>query len=206
MQNLDELWSRAGARSVAGVTYQVAVSVHLLVLGRAQVLPVSVITPEGFEDVDCTLVDGSRLLVQVKDRAAGGGLLSTPEVLSIVRRNQEMLDREQNMKLVIVTDAQLAKGLQETGWNQPLGADLASQLKVEDGTADLFNRTHIVRFVWDIGQRSVIELARIFSLPPAVAGLVHAVLLSDLATVTSDQRSPPRYWNLSLSNLQGSPI
>ncbi|HEV7670248.1 MAG TPA: hypothetical protein VGS22_17150 [Thermoanaerobaculia bacterium] len=145
-------------------------------------------TPEGFEDIDCVLTNGSRLLVQAKDRAAGEGQLAISEILSIVRRNREMLGREQETKLLIATDAQLPNGLSETGWDDPIGTDTASQLNMEAGLVDLFSRTHIVRFAWDIGQKSVTELGAVFDLPLAVAGLIHAVLLKDLSSVTSNQR------------------
>src|SRR5829696_7091164 len=65
--DLDTLWQarRQGSRNVAGVTFQVAVTAELLVAGRvgAPGSPnVSRVVPEGFEDVDCDLQDGRRLL------------------------------------------------------------------------------------------------------------------------------------------------
>src|SRR5215218_3689575 len=70
--DLDELWQRvrAGAATVAGVRYQLAVSAFLLAGARSH-LELQELTPEGLEDVDCRLNGGSRLLVQAKDRAAG---------------------------------------------------------------------------------------------------------------------------------------
>jgi hypothetical protein len=68
---LDELWQRirAGAATVAGVRYQLAVSAFLLAGARGQ-LELQELTPEGLEDVDCRLSDDAPLLVQAKDRAA----------------------------------------------------------------------------------------------------------------------------------------
>ena len=64
---------RQGARNVAGVRWQVAVSVHLLVAGRAGALPFASITPEGFEDADFRHVDGTATFAQMKELGAGAG-------------------------------------------------------------------------------------------------------------------------------------
>lgn len=68
----DDLWAdlRQGARNVACVTWQVAVLVHLLVLARAGDLPVASVTPEVFEDLDCTSADGTGTFVQMKEVSA----------------------------------------------------------------------------------------------------------------------------------------
>src|SRR5829696_2000723 len=74
--DLDVLWAslRQGARNVAGVTFQVAVTADLLVAGRARPpnFPrIARVVPEGFEDIDCVLQDDRRLLVQTKERGPG---------------------------------------------------------------------------------------------------------------------------------------
>jgi hypothetical protein len=67
---------RQGARNVAGVRWQVAVTAHLLVLGHAGQLPFVHFTPEGLEDVDCHDADGNQTLVQMKELGAGAGHLT----------------------------------------------------------------------------------------------------------------------------------
>jgi hypothetical protein len=67
--NLAELFAqlRSGAANVAGVDFQVSLSVMLLSAGRTGSvvgLPVVAVSPEAFEDIDCHLADGSRLLIQ----------------------------------------------------------------------------------------------------------------------------------------------
>jgi hypothetical protein len=62
--DLDELWLRvrSGAANVAGVRYQLAVTVYSLAGARAS-LGMTELSPEGLEDIDCHLVGGMRLLV-----------------------------------------------------------------------------------------------------------------------------------------------
>ena len=56
--NLEQEWSRAGTNNVAGVTFQVAVTASLLIEARASQLPLTRVTPEGFEDIDVHFTDG----------------------------------------------------------------------------------------------------------------------------------------------------
>jgi hypothetical protein len=70
--NLEELFAqlRSGAANVAGVDFQVSLSVMLRSAGRAgSVVGLSVVavSPEGFEDVDCHLADESRLLSRARN-------------------------------------------------------------------------------------------------------------------------------------------
>jgi hypothetical protein len=85
----DELFAslRSGAANVAGVSYQIAVSALLLASGRANTVPglqISSVCPEGFEDVDCQLDDGSLLLVQTKERGPGARAIANAELAEII--------------------------------------------------------------------------------------------------------------------------
>lgn len=201
--NLDHGWSRAGARTVAGVTYQVAVTAHLLVLGRAGEPAVVSVVPEGDEDIDCTLFDGTRLFVQAKDRAAGDAVFALGDVASVICHARDVLRSHSDARLALVTNATLGGGISETGWQQTLAealtpdeaAVLAKRVD-RDGSdgdeasrgAELLARTHVVRMKWGVASETDLLLAERFKLPPAVARLVRASLVADVAGIASDQR------------------
>ncbi len=93
---LEELFAslRSGAANVAGVSYQVAVSALLLASGRAATvpgLPVSAVRPEGLEDIDCLLNDGSLLLVQTKERGPGARSIAVAELADIIAHAAQAL-------------------------------------------------------------------------------------------------------------------
>src|SRR4051812_15979645 len=81
---LDQLWSRlrAGAANIAGVRYQLAVTTWLLV--HDQELSVVEVMPEGLEDADCRLADGTMLFVQTKERGAGLATLGRAAVAEAI--------------------------------------------------------------------------------------------------------------------------
>ena len=68
---------RQGARNVAGVSYQIAVTADLLVQARTGQLRLGQLVPEGYEDIDCLYREGGRLYVQTKD-VGGGGAAPSP--------------------------------------------------------------------------------------------------------------------------------
>ncbi len=94
-RTLEELFAslRSGAANVAGVSHQVAVSALLLAAGRAGApgLRVSAVRPEGLEDVDCVLDDGSLLLVQTKERGPGTRAIAIAELAEIIAHSAEAL-------------------------------------------------------------------------------------------------------------------
>jgi hypothetical protein len=195
---LEADWSRAGARTVAGITYQLAVTAHLLVAGRCGQLPLIAVVPEGHEDIDCEMADGSLLLVQAKERLAGAGCLTLSEVATAVRHALPRLIGDPAVRLVIVTDAAPGQGVAVTGWDTALASCLSGvELGVLAKAIDImppdilwgvFGRVHLVRLDWHVASWSARLLGDCFELVPAVAGLVRASLFEDLAAVTSDQR------------------
>jgi len=90
--DLDELWLRvrSGAANVAGVRYQLAVTVYLLAGARAS-LGITELSPEGLEDIDCRLAGGERLLVQAKERAGGDARLGPSELRAAIEHAAEAL-------------------------------------------------------------------------------------------------------------------
>src|SRR5690625_337048 len=69
-----------GARYIAGVTWQIAVTAHLLLASRVGDLPFARLTPEGYEDIDCVSADGLLTLVQIKEKGAGAGRMAAAAV------------------------------------------------------------------------------------------------------------------------------
>jgi hypothetical protein len=191
-------WSRAGARTVAGITYQLAVTAYLVVAGRCRQLPLIAVMPEGHEDIDCEMADGSLLMVQAKERLAGAGCLTVGEVATAVRHALPRLIGDPAARLAIVTDAAPGQGVAVTGWDTALASCLSGrELEVLAKAVDImpphiarvvFGRVHLVRLGWDVASWSARLLGDCFDLVPAVAGLVRASLFEDLAAVTSDQR------------------
>ncbi len=57
---------RHGARNVAGVRYQLAVTALLLAESRRRVLPFVELVPEGFEDIDCLDSESTHWLVLIR--------------------------------------------------------------------------------------------------------------------------------------------
>src|SRR2546430_1539592 len=147
---LQELFAslRTGAATVAGVSYQTAVSVLLLACGRAATvpgLPVCAVRPEGLEDIDCLLDDGSLLLVQAKDRGPGARAIAVAELADIIAHAAPALrfttrpvatnrdgqgSEEQPVdpanappppsRFAVVTDGRVGSSLPSTGWSVSL--------------------------------------------------------------------------------------
>jgi len=153
-RTLEELFAslRSGAANVAGVSYQVAVSALLLAAGRAGApgLRVSAVRPEGLEDVDCVLDDGSLLLVQTKERGPGARAIAIAELAEIIAHSAEALrltdsqapgdagDAAQTSpgsaglvagqvsRFAVVTDGRFGGSLPETGWMTSLADKLTA--------------------------------------------------------------------------------
>lgn len=194
-------WSRKGASTVAGVTYQVAMTARLLVAGAVCELPIFSVTPEGDEDVDCELNDGARLLVQTKDRA-GEDRVTVARVSDVLIHALAALDRSPSSRLALVTSGELGSGLSASGWEKPITDQLtADQIeiirrslnsKLGRSGEEYLSRFHIIRESWDLGWRTTDALSRKFDVPLGIAQLIHSRLLEDIALVASNQRSRAR--------------
>lgn len=152
----DEL--RTGAANVAGVTFQVALSAFLLATGRAgndPGLPVIAVRPEGFEDVDCQLANGTWLFVQAKERGLDARNIAAAELAEILAHAAQALrltEREMKLEreeagdeegsaaiatsdgsrtgsgdchLAVVTNGAFGSSLPVTSWSRTLEAALA---------------------------------------------------------------------------------
>ncbi|MDQ3963587.1 MAG: hypothetical protein M3277_06720 [Actinomycetota bacterium] len=200
--DLYALWDerRAGARNVAGVTYQIAVTAHLLVAGRAKTLPVVAVTPEGLEDVDCDLDpsswDASRLFVQSKERAEGDASLGIADIADFLAHALEGVANDRAARLALITDAAFGTDIRESGWTEtawetltPEGVQRLRPLLPETIELEaVLRRTHLVRLPFDLAAEVTLTLASTFDVAPVVGGLALARLVQDLSDVAAGQR------------------
>ena len=198
-QTPSELWGslRQGARNVAGVRYQLAVTAHLLAESRAGVLPFVGLVPEGYEDIDCLDRDALRWLVQAKEVGAGAGRFTAGSVAEVIAHAGPAAHGE--TRIVAVTDAQLGGQIVETGWTRSIadtpGFDVDSVVDAvmtrgltrSDAEA-LVARSHVVRLPWNTAPLTTLSIAGTYTVAPAVAAIATSRLLEDLATVAADQR------------------
>jgi hypothetical protein len=203
------LWQRvrAGAATVAGVRYQLAVSAFLLAGARSH-LELQELTPEGLEDVDCRLTDGAPLLVQAKDRAAGAGRFGIAELRAALEHAKDALRLSPNARFAVITDAEFTAGLSETSFHRSVaealpdpaarlleGRDRAEAAELRSALA----RTHLVRLEWlDVHDAARQRIAASYALPPAVAALAYVSLLEQLSATASEQRQRQREGALRL--------
>ena len=209
-----EAWQRLrqGARNVAGVTYQLAVTVDVLVAGvaaRPGHPSVISVLPEGLEDIDLNLFGGGKLFVQAKERAPGSQNLGASAVAEVVvHAALNMLAAGElggSARIGLVTDCTLAAGLVPTGWaatvldtTAPAAlVSLEEAVKERLTTAgvdptlsrDLLRRTSIVYRPWNHSDETRNDLARAYSVEPAVAWLAFTVLIERVARLAAEQRS-----------------
>lgn len=210
---LDELWAslRQGSRNVAGVTWQIAVSVDILVASYAGQLAFSTITPEGLEDIDCEHFDGSKTYVQVKEVAAGKGRLTTANVADVLS-HAESSARGSNIALV--TDGTLGSGLKFTGWDDFLATqegkpveDVVSALEGRGFTAkqarDIVARSRIIHLPWRLRDQTEHTLAVSANIHPTVASYAVSRLNESLSSGAANQRSrtPTNAIRLTISEI-----
>jgi hypothetical protein len=199
---LDDLWDdlRQGSRNVAGVNWQVAVSVHLLVLARVGDLPIASMTPEGFEDLDCIAADGTRTFVQTKEASGGEGRLTASDVGDVLKHAE---DAARGAQIVLVTDGELGSGLGFTGWDgflsgQPPAAvdSVVSILRARgfDGPTarGVVARSRVVRLPWRLRDLTERRLADVFGAHPTVAAFVVDLLCAEVAASAANQRAVAR--------------
>lgn len=192
-------WSRQGARNVAGVTYQVAVSAYLLILGRAGRLPITSVTPEGTEDVDCACADGSSLFVQAKERGDGAGVLTCAEIAQVLDHAIPALEVRERSQFILVTNARLGSDFTFTGWASTISEVFLDEKRetlllsltdrVQAERADLLRRSHLVSVERQLEMQATQLLSSVYKIPLTVARLAYSRLLVDLGEIAAVQRS-----------------
>ena len=194
------LWNalRQGARNVAGVRYQLAITALLLADSSRRVLPFVELVPEGFEDIDCLDGDSIRWLVQVKEFGAGAGTLTASSIADVIAHAAAAPLAPS--RIVAITDGQLGTQLAESGWSRTIsetpGYDVHSTVTAlthrgySNADADtLVRRTHLVRYPWNTLPLLTNSIARRYALKPAVATLVACRLVDAVGQVAADQRT-----------------
>lgn len=191
----EELWSslRQGARNIAGVRYQIAVTADLLVGARVGANYFDRFVPEGFEDIDLVGVDGRRWFVQAKEMGAGSRRLTAANLADIIGHAAEAAG---DAYIAIVSDAAMGSGMRYTGWDKSLAElhdhgllhSVETHLVARGHGRELLHRTHTVHIPWTLAAKTIRSLWEGLHLNPAVAGLVYARLLADLTTIAADQR------------------
>lgn len=195
---------------MAGVSYQIAVGVMLLSAARdpdSGLPAVTRLRPEGFEDIDCQLSDGTWLLVQCKQRSTGRSPIGVAELADILVHASASLhsrDYDGNVSgLVVVTSGRFPEDVPPTGWQRSLGDrwpapaldPLIEAVRTRlEGAATRGQAESIVRLarlvVADAPefQRSSASLATEWRLSHRIANLVRAELFADLAALGARQR------------------
>ncbi len=160
---LDQNWSRAGAHNIAGVSFQVAVTAKLLLDGQTDKLPLTRVTPEGYEDIDIEFRDETRALVQVKERSPTTTFRRS-DLAKALAKKSAALSQDVRCTFVLATNATLGEGIAVTGWDQTLLqcllGDEVKRLAVQiqdffDEPNEVLARTHILSI-----ERSVVEESR----------------------------------------------
>ena len=195
-----EIWTalRQGARNVAGVRYQLAVTALLLAQSRAGALPFVQLVPEGYEDIDCADRQSTHWLIQVKEVGAGAGTFTPSSMADVIAHAASAPSTP--ARIVAITDGQLGTQLTASGWNRAIsetpGYEPQSTIAVltrrgystADATA-LLMRAHLITYPWNTVPLVTSSIARTYDLKPAVAALVAGRLVDSLGQVAADQRS-----------------
>lgn len=218
-ETLDSLFAslRNGAANVAGVSYQTCLAADLLAAGHARAkatLPIVAIRPEGFEDIDCLLDDGSWILVQSKQRKIDGRSIAQAELVKILTHAAKVFesahsDATQYRGVAIVTDGRFGSSLPSTGWESTLLAELNKSTDslaqkqglldaleaalsangiVQVSAEDLIARTHLVITAPDLSLSTETHLSLSLGLHPSVSALLRAQLVHDLTVMSAQQR------------------
>lgn len=202
--SVDEIFARlrSGAANVAGVTYQVNLAALLLAGGRSHqdALPrVTAIRPEGFEDIDLCLDDGSWVLVQSKQRG-GERPIGVAEIARIiVHASQVELGRDYDGNIAgfaIVTNGSFA--IEPTGWATTIAGNenllvalqeaLASAGREPERARQLMARTQLVTTEDSLANDIESQLISAFDVPPIVAAIARTRLTAALSELSASQR------------------
>lgn len=186
---------RQGARNVAGVRWQIAVSVHLLVASFLDELPFASLMPEGLEDLDARTPPGDRIYLQMKEKGGGLGRFTAADLAGALEHADPL---PKVSRFVVLTDGELGSGLLDTGWSTTVAdqtgqppQDVRDHL-VKAGLSskradELVAQTQLIRLPWNI--RGDTEALLVDSgIHPAVAGLVVGTLYDEYGGSSADQR------------------
>ena len=188
---------RQGARNVAGVRYQLAVTALLLAESRRGELPFLQIVPEGIEDIDCLDGESTRWLVQVKEYGAGMGTFTASAMAEVI--SHAASGSSPPARIVAITDGQLRTQLVESGWTRAISETPGCELSAVETalmrrghryeeTHRLLARTHLVTLPWNTIPHLTRSIADTYNVKPAVAGLIACRLVDTIGQIAADQR------------------
>ena len=189
---------RQGARNVAGVRYQLAVTALLLAQSRGGTLPFVKLVPEGYEDIDCLDGKSTHWLVQVKEFGAGAGIFTASSMADVIAHAAPASSMPG--RIVAITDGQLGTQLVASGWSRTVsetpGYDSQSTIAAltrrgynNSNATALLMRAHLITFPWNTVPLLTTSIAQTYDLTPAVAALVAGRLVDSLGQIAADQRS-----------------
>ena len=154
-------------------------------------------TPEGFEDIDLQFYDGTRGLVQVKERSPTTGFTRS-DLADALGKKAPVLSEDRRCRFILATNATLRGGLSQTDWDRPLSQCVAEDeisrlatLLVEwfDDPSEILSRTHIVQIERSVVESTRRDLACLLRIEPCVAMLAYARLVEEITEITVRQRS-----------------
>ncbi len=180
----DELWRRrrAGARNIAGVRYQLRLTVAVLVRAAQGQFPATAVIPEGLEDIDTVAPEGrTRRYLQAKEIVPGSDrTLGVGDFADFMEHAIPILRADSMAAAALVTNGSFGPGLTDTGW-ETVAADQVDPAVVSsvadalegvdrDELTELMRRVHLVR---DDADLFVVthDLAASRDIVPAVAQL-----------------------------------
>ena len=189
---------RQGARNVAGVRYQLAVTALLLAQSRRRVLPFVELVPEGYEDIDCLDSESIHWLVQVKEFGAGAGTFTASSIAEVISHAASAPLTP--ARIVAITDGQLGAQLAESGWHRTVSetpgydthSTIAALTQRGFSNADantLLMRTHLITYPWNTVPLLTNSIAHTYGVKPAVATLIAGRLVDSLGQIAANQRS-----------------
>ena len=170
---------------------------RLLLEARADELPLVRATPEGFEDVDLRFCDGTRGLVQVKERSPTT-VFTRSDLADALGKKAHVLADDGRCRFILATNATLGGGLSPTGWDHPLSrcvsGDEISQLTrrlsgLFDRPSEILSRTHIVQIERSLVETTRRDLSGLFGIAPCVSMLAYARLVEQITEIAIRQRS-----------------
>ena len=195
-----EIWNalRQGARNVAGIRYQLAVTALLLAQSRGGALPFVELVPEGYEDIDCLDAEATHWLVQVKEFGAGAGTFTASSMAEVIAHAARA--PATSARIVAITDGQLGSHLAASGWNRAVSdtprydthSTIAALTRRGYSNVDakaLLMRAHLITHPWNTLPLLTRSIAQTYDLKPAVAALIAGRLIDSLGQIAADQRT-----------------
>ncbi len=197
----EELWldRRAGARNIAGVRYQLRLTLTVLARAAQGDFPAAALLPEGMEDIDTVPVQGERhRFLQAKEVATDSRTLGTGALADFLEHSIPLLRRDPDALAALVTNGSFGGGLGSTGWDtalvpsDELTRTLAAAIEgVDPGELDgILRRVHLVEEPADLDV-VVNEIASSHHIDPAIAHLGLCTCLDKVLDTSAEQSLAP---------------